>query len=98
MARIAAKSMNNYLMYDHVIKCRVSASTRQIDKLIAKKDDLKISTRTKHKMMMNRNRTEEKDVELIARKMCKIRKEEKKLSELGIQFKCIVLTDKIMAS
>lgn len=93
VAKIAAKSMNNYLMYDHVLKCQVSSSTRRIDKLIAKKDELKVSTRTKHKILMNRNRSDEKEAELIRRKICKIRKNEKNLEELGIKFKCIVLVD-----
>lgn len=93
MAKIAAKSMNNYLMYDHLLKCKISSSTRRIDKLIAKKDELKISTRTKHKMIMNSNRTEEKESELIRRKISKIRKNEKNLEDLGIKFKCILLVD-----
>ena len=93
MAKIAAKSMNGYLMFDHVLKCKVSASTRRIDRLIAKKDELKLSTRTKHKMVMNRNRDVEKDDELIRRKICKIRKDEQKLRELGIRFNCILLAD-----
>ena len=96
MAKIAAKSMNNYLMYDHVLKCRISSSTKRIDRLIAKKDELKVSTRTKHKLVMNCNRSAEKEHELIRRKISKIRKNEKNLEELGIKFKCIVLLDEKM--
>ena len=80
-------------MYDQVLKCQVSASTRRIDKLIAKKNELKVSTRTKHKLAMNRDRSVEKEAELIRRKICKIRKTEKNLEDLGIKFKCIVLVD-----
>lgn len=85
--------MNNYLMYNHLLKCKVSSSTRRIDKLIARKEILKVPTRIKHKMIINSNRDDDKEKLLIKKKLNKIRKKEKNLEELGIKFKCIVLLD-----
>lgn len=80
-------------MFDKVLKCQVSASTRRIDRLIAKKAELKVPTRIKHKIVVNMNRTDEKERALIKNKIKKIRKQEKGLEDLGIKFKCIVLVD-----
>ena len=63
------------------------------DRLVAKKKEFRVSTRMRHRIALNQDRSLAKQREQIARKLYKIRQEEQKLAEQGINFKCILLME-----
>lgn len=93
MAKIAAESMNNYLMYDKLLKCRVIGNVAGFDRLVARRKESKLSTRMQHRLTINQDRTDAKQKELIKQKLYKIKKAEEELAAKGISFKCITLVD-----
>lgn len=63
------------------------------DRLVAKQKEFRCSTRMRQKAAINQDRSPAKERELIQQKLYKIRKQEQKLAEQGIEFKCITLVD-----
>jgi hypothetical protein len=50
-----------------------------------------VSTTTIHKSLHNKNKTFEKEIKLMKRRLKKVREMEKSLSENGIEFKCQIV-------
>jgi nucleolar protein 15 len=93
VAKIAADAMNNYLMFERILKCEYIPKERVHSKMFKAWNERGVTTVQRHKTKCNASRNYERERILIKKKLQNIRKAETKLKELGIDFKCTIVND-----
>ncbi|UXI18010.1 GA-binding protein subunit beta-1-like [Sarcoptes scabiei] len=89
VAKIAAETMNNYLMFDHIVKCSV---LEKVHRDVFKNWNRPfVSTVEKHKLKHNEEKTESQDKKTALRHLKKLRKMENILKKSQIEFECVVI-------
>ena len=90
VAKIAADTMNNYLMFDHIIKCTLLPEEKIPKNLFQNWNRPFVSTVKTHKVIHNRSKTDSKEYKLMVSRLKRVHTMEKKLAEKGITFKCVI--------
>jgi nucleolar protein 15 len=93
VAKIVAETMDNYLMFEHKLTCKYIPPEKVHPKIFFKWNDKRVNTVTRHKALVNRDLTFENERKLITKRLQKIRRVERKLEQLGIGFKCVLVND-----
>ncbi|CAL8088875.1 unnamed protein product [Orchesella dallaii] len=91
VAKIAAEAMNNYLMFERLIKCEVLPPETEAKKLFKLKhirEDKfpKLFARKHEKAKRNQELTKDEVKEVQQQRLDKIKEQNKRLAELGIQY------------
>jgi len=93
VAKIVAETMNNYLMFERLIKCDYIPESK-VHKDMFKDWNVKpILSVARHKSLHNAFKTEEKTRLLTKKRLRIIRKVERKLKDVGIDFECVVVNN-----
>lgn len=82
--------MNNYLMFDHIVKCTLLPEEKIPKNLFQNWNRPFVSTVKTHKVIHNRNKTDAKEYKLMCSRLKRVHTMEKKLAEKGITFKCVI--------
>jgi len=93
VAKIVAQTMNNYLMFDHILKCEfiTKEKLKERPKLFKNWDKEFVSSTLIHKSLHNKNKSIEKEFQLTRKRLRKVRQMETILKEKGLDFKCHVI-------
>jgi len=93
VAKIAAQTMDNYLMFDHILKCKLipKEKLKQMPKLFKNWNKEFVSSTLIHKSLHNRSKSIEKEWTLTRNRLKKVRQMETHLKESGLEFKCEVI-------
>ncbi|CAG2116520.1 unnamed protein product, partial [Medioppia subpectinata] len=93
VAKIAAQTMDNYLMFDHIVKCKFISSDELKEKPnLLKRWNKEFVTSTQiHKSLHNKNKSIEREFKLTRNRLKKVHEMESKLKESGIEYKCQVI-------
>lgn len=90
VAKIAADTMNNYLMFDHIVKCTLLPKEKVPKNLFQNWNRPFVSTVKTHKVFHNRSKTDAKEYKLLCSRLKRVHSMEKKLAAKGITFKCVI--------
>jgi len=93
VAKIVANTMNNYLMFDHIIKCEFIEKSKLLEKPKLFKNWNKefVSSRDIHKSSHNKNKSIEREILLFRKRLRNVRQMEEKLKQKGLDFKCQII-------
>ncbi|KAJ6224848.1 hypothetical protein RDWZM_003393 [Blomia tropicalis] len=91
VAKIAAETMNNYLMFDHIVKCNLLPKEKVPKNLFRNWNRPYHSTVVSHKTLHNSFKDDRKEYDLMCKRLKRIHSMEKALAEKGINFKCVVV-------
>lgn len=82
--------MNNYLMFDHIVKCTLLPEEKVPKNLFQNWNRPYVSTVKSHKAIHNSNKTDAKEYKLLCSRLKRVHTMEKKLADKGITFKCVI--------
>ncbi|ODM93415.1 MKI67 FHA domain-interacting nucleolar phosphoprotein, partial [Orchesella cincta] len=85
VAKIAAEAMNNYLMFERLIKCEVLSSDVNA-KNISEDNYPKLLARKKEKAKRDLELTEEEGQDVLQQRLQKVEEQNKRLAKLGIPY------------
>jgi len=91
VAKIAAETMDNYLMFEHLLKCQYIPPEKVHPKMFSEWNNRQVNTVSRHKAMVNGLHTCENERKLVKKRLQAIRRTEKRLKQLGIAFRCILV-------
>jgi len=90
VGKIAAETMNNYLMFDHIVKCTLLPEEKVPKNLFMNWNRPFISSVKTHKVAHNNLKSSLKEYNLLCKRLKRIHSMEKALADKGIQFKCVI--------
>ncbi|KAI1280867.1 MKI67 FHA domain-interacting nucleolar phosphoprotein [Halotydeus destructor] len=93
VAKIAAETMNNYLMFERILRCRFIPKDKYPKNLYRLWNSVRVTTVERHKNIVNSQRSYENERASIKKRLTKIRAVEKKLASVGLKFKCLIVND-----
>lgn len=82
--------MNNYLMFDHIVKCTLLPEEKVPKNLFQNWNRPYVSTVKSHKAIHNREKNDAKEYKLLVSRLKRVHTMEKKLADKGITFKCVI--------
>jgi nucleolar protein 15 len=91
VAKVVAESMNNYLMFNEIMKCEVVPKEKCSPKMFSGKINPNMPPRKirrrKSKKIMNMDKTDEANLERKSKQLQKLQNMEQKLAQIGVDFK-----------
>jgi RNA recognition motif-containing protein len=94
VAKIVADTMNNYLMFERLLKCEYVTPEKVHPAMFKSWNVRKVTSVERHKSEVNSVKTTDQERKLNKKRLQKIHAVEKKLKELGIEFKCVIVDNK----
>ncbi|XP_054162402.1 MKI67 FHA domain-interacting nucleolar phosphoprotein-like [Oppia nitens] len=93
VANIVAETMNNYLMFNHIIKCQYipDFKVKKMPLIFKNWNKLSITSTESHKLKHNRSKDIDREIKLTRKRLTKVRAMESQLKKHGIDFKCEIV-------
>lgn len=91
VAKIAAETMNNYLMFDKIVKCEHLAPGKVPKNLFKNWDRPFISTTKLHKTRHNQVKSDAKEYKLLCKRLKRVNNMKLLLAAQGIQFEPVIV-------
>lgn len=91
VAEIAAKTMDNYLMFDRIVKCQILPPEKIKTNIFRNWNRPFVSSVEKHRLAHNQPKTAKQELRMVQRHLQQIRKMNTFLAENGIEFECVII-------
>ncbi|RWS21221.1 hypothetical protein B4U80_08820 [Leptotrombidium deliense] len=94
VAKIAAESMDNYLMFDHLMKCQFVPENKVPPNVFKNwNNPMKMTSVKRHRLVFNEPKSSESELKSRKLKLRRIREATELLKSFGIEYQCTVIGD-----
>ncbi|XP_027201583.2 uncharacterized protein LOC113795585 [Dermatophagoides pteronyssinus] len=91
VAEIAAQTMDNYLMFDRIVKCRMLPLEKVNANIFKNWNRPFVSSVEKHRLTHNQPKTTRQELRMVQRQLRRIGKMNNLLAENGIEFETVII-------
>ncbi|OTF76743.1 RNA-binding protein-like protein, partial [Euroglyphus maynei] len=91
VAEIAAQTMDNYLMFDRIVKCKLLPPEKINVNIFKNWNKPFVSSVEKHRLAHNQLKTAKQELRMVQRHLRRIRKMNAILAQNDIEFECVII-------